>query len=338
MGQQLFALAVVYTVREERVRMLKQIVCIALVASALSAADAAIAAAPAHIYVKGKLVLATDSPIVEKGRTLVPLSAVAGPLALRLSWNAADKTATFGKWNESVRLTVGSSTAVASGNPAHMGGLKLDSPVHIVKGRVYVPLRFLAEQFGYRVSVDDENVRILAPLDASQLAMLRDGDLAEARRRTMSLSPELTHYAVDLLPYTHEREGYNVTYLFPEGRSDRFIVVSGDQASYAELTEDGWIVKWQAHIPVGEKDTLELLWEMKVTDQRGTAPEMNGSYLFWSSTDHLTTNLLSSGRLSDAGKEILGWRSTTSGESGGQAEGELSLTLPGESRLPGWVE
>lgn len=312
--------------------MFKQIVCIALVASALSGADAASAAAPAHIYVKDKLVETADAPIVEKGRTLVPLSAVAGPLGLSLSWNSAAKTATFGKWNERVKLAVGSGVAIASGNSSRMGGIKLDSPVRIVKGRVYVPLRFLAEQFGYRVSVEGRDVRIRAPLDASQLALLRDGDLAEARRLAMSLPPELTHYAVDLLPYTHEREGYNVTCLFPEGRSDRMIVVNGDQASYAELTEDGWIVKWQAHIPVGQKDTIELLWEMKVTDQKGTAPKLQGSYLFWSSTDHLTTNVLTSGRLSDAGKEILGSRITHTDESGGQTEGELSLTLPGEVR------
>lgn len=312
--------------------MFKQIVCIALVASALSGADTASAAVPAHIYVKDKLVEAADAPIVENGRTLVPLSAVTGPLGLSLSWNSAAKTATFGKWNERVKLAVGSGVAIASGNPSRMGGIKLDSPVRIVKGRVYVPLRFLAEQFGYRVSVEGRDVRIRSPLDASQLVLLREGDLAEARRLAMSLPPELTHYAVDLLPYTHEREGYNVTCLFPEGRSDRMIVVNGDHASYAELSEDGWIVKWQAHIPVGQKDTIELLWEMKVTDQKGTAPKLQGSYLFWSSTDHLTTNVLTSGRLSDKGKEILGSRITHTDEPGGQAESELSLTLPGEVR------
>ncbi|SFB08528.1 Copper amine oxidase N-terminal domain-containing protein [Cohnella sp. OV330] len=312
--------------------MFKRIVCIALIASAVVGGGATFAAAPTHIYVKDKLVEAADEPIVEKGRVLVPLSSVAEPLGLSLSWDSASKTATFGKWNERVKLSVGSSIAIASGNPVHMGSMKLGSPVRIVKGRVYVPLRFLAEQFGYRVSVEGQDVRIRAPLDASQLALLRDGDLAEARRLAMSLPSELTHYAVDLLPYTHEREGYNVTCLFPEGRSDRLIVVNGDQASYAELTEDGWIVKWQAHIPVGEKDTIELLWEMKVTDQKGTAPKLQGSYLFWSSTDHLTTNVLTSGRLSDAGKEILGSRITNAGESGGQARGELSLTLPGEVR------
>ncbi|MDG0814135.1 copper amine oxidase N-terminal domain-containing protein [Cohnella rhizosphaerae] len=281
---------------------------------------------------KDKLVPAADAPIVEKGRTMVPLAAVAGPLGLSLSWDPAAKTATFGKWNERVKLAVGSGVAIASGNPARMGGIKLDSPVRIVNGRVYVPLRFLAEQFGYRVSVEGRDVRIRAPLDASQLALLREGDLADARRLAMSLPPGLTHYAVDLLPNTHEREGYNVTWLFPEGRSDRMIVVNGDQASYAELSEDGWIVKWQAHIPVGEKDTIELLWENKVTDQKGTAPKLQGSYLFWSSTDQVATNVLSSGRLSDAGKEILGWRAATAGEPGGQTQGELSLTLPGETR------
>lgn len=312
--------------------MFKPFVIAVTAAGLLAGANVAGAAAPERIYVKDKLAATDGAIIVEKGTTLVPISAVAGPLGLSLSWNSASKTATFGKWAEEVKLTVGKSAAVASGNPEWAGSIKLDVPVRNVKGRIYVPLRFLSQQFGYRVTLQGKDVHIDASLSAAQLKQLREGELADARRLTLSLLPSRTHYAVALLPYTHEREGYNITYLFPEGRSDRFFVVNGDQASYAELTENGWIVKWQAHIPVGEADTIELLWQNKVTDQVGTAPEMKGSYLFYSNTDQVATNILSSGRLSDAGKEILGWRTSTAGETGGQEKGELSLTLPGEQR------
>jgi len=102
-------------------------------------------------------------------RTMVPLRAVAEALNLNVSWDAAAQTAVFEGYAagynpayRSVRFPVGSDTvtvvdyesAMNKGTPIATGTVKMDTAAVNVDGRVYAPVRYLAEAFGHQVSWD----------------------------------------------------------------------------------------------------------------------------------------------------------------------------------------
>jgi hypothetical protein len=74
------------------------------------------------------------------------------------------KTVKVSKWSESVVLAVNKKTAVLSGKPGQAETAELDATVTVINNRVYVPLRFLSEQYRYNVSWQNNTVSILSPL------------------------------------------------------------------------------------------------------------------------------------------------------------------------------
>ena len=83
-------------------------------------------------------------PIIENGRTLVPLRAIFEALGASVSWD--DNTQTVGVYrgyNNSISLTIGKSEMYVNGEVRY-----LDVPAKLVGGRTLVPARAVAEAFG----------------------------------------------------------------------------------------------------------------------------------------------------------------------------------------------
>lgn len=86
-------------------------------------------------------------PISENGRIQVPLRGVGEALGAEVRFDG--KTVTYKKEGKTIDLTLGSNIAVVDGNQ-----VKMDTPAKAVKGRTYVPLRFISENLGETVSWD----------------------------------------------------------------------------------------------------------------------------------------------------------------------------------------
>ena len=87
------------------------------------------------------------------GRAMVPVRATAYALGMTaddIAWDGQADTVTFQLDGTQVVFTVGSKTA-------HSGGeaIKMDTAAVNIDGSVYVPVRYLAEAFGYQVSWDN---------------------------------------------------------------------------------------------------------------------------------------------------------------------------------------
>ncbi len=82
-------------------------------------------------------------PIIESGRTLVPMRFIFEALGASVSWDDSTKTATGSLGDTRVRVPVGSLSAFVDETP-----VPLDVPAKIVNGRTLVPARFVAESFG----------------------------------------------------------------------------------------------------------------------------------------------------------------------------------------------
>jgi uncharacterized protein YkwD len=97
-----------------------------------------------------KLVSDVD-PIIINSRTMLPMRAVFEALGAKVEWNEEIQTAKAIKDGIEVELVVGEEYAVVNGEK-----IWLDSPSVTVSGRMFVPVRFVAETFGMEVSWDEE--------------------------------------------------------------------------------------------------------------------------------------------------------------------------------------
>ncbi|WP_274364194.1 copper amine oxidase N-terminal domain-containing protein [Paenibacillus thermotolerans] len=107
-------------------------------------------------FVNGKQTKFDVQPFIKEGRTLVPFRAIAASLKAEVSYDAAAKTVTVVRGDVTVKLTLGSDVALVNGKE-----VKLDVPAQAVKGRTVIPMRFLSEALGAKVSFDKETQSVI---------------------------------------------------------------------------------------------------------------------------------------------------------------------------------
>lgn len=94
-----------------------------------------------------------QQPYIEQGTTMVPVRYVSEELNAEVDWNAETKqvTVTDPVTDQQIVLTVDSTLAKVNGEE-----VTLDLPAVVRDGRVFVPLRFIAESLGGEVFWDEE--------------------------------------------------------------------------------------------------------------------------------------------------------------------------------------
>lgn len=122
---------------------------IALSATAVIGLSFITNAGAADITVKlgGKPIEFDQPPVIEDGRTLVPVRKIFEALGAEVLWNEETRTVTANKDSKTVVLVIDSTEAKA-GDEA----ITLDVPARIINGRTLVPVRFVADSFGVKVS------------------------------------------------------------------------------------------------------------------------------------------------------------------------------------------
>ncbi len=88
-------------------------------------------------------------PLIEDGRTLVPLRAIFEALGAEVLWDGKTQTVTALAGATQIELTIGHSTAHINNQPH-----AIDVPATIINGRTLVPLRFVSEALGAKVKWD----------------------------------------------------------------------------------------------------------------------------------------------------------------------------------------
>lgn len=290
------------------------------------------ASSPIKVMVKNEQIKTDTPPIIEKGRVLVPIRVVAESLGATVAWDQKAKTATVNKWSESIKLTVGQKMASVEGRLNSSGEISLDVSVKIINSRVYVPLRFLSQEYGYRVAWNDNMVTIQSPLTPDQQTKLYEGDLAEAREMAMS-NVWSAHYEHTPLTTSHATERYGTTFLFPEGEALRFYVIDGDETVFLmEYKEDFLVATWQAHLDNLEEDPIQQLLEDKLTDRTGSKPEIKKVLFYHSSGIFGPSGWTRNGRVDLDGKVTeTGYERYLDSEVT-DSTGTISLTMPDEKR------
>jgi len=111
---------------------------------------------PPRVRLNGETLNFDTPPIIENGRTLVPLRTIFEALGADVEWEDNTQTVTAVKDETTVSMQIGSNELVKNGE-----SITLDVPAQLVNGRTLVPARVIAESFGAKVEWDEEKQTVI---------------------------------------------------------------------------------------------------------------------------------------------------------------------------------
>lgn len=97
-----------------------------------------------------------QAPLIQEGRTLVPLRFIGEALGASVEWDGESNTVTCTTPETQILLTIDNPIAYVNGNP-----VEIDVPPTIVNGRTLVPMRFISESMGFQVDWLSETRQIV---------------------------------------------------------------------------------------------------------------------------------------------------------------------------------
>lgn len=101
------------------------------------------------VVLNGDKLTFDQPPIIENGRTLVPLRVIFEAMGAAVAWDNTTQTVTGKTLEKEVSLKIGSDKATINGAPYY-----IDVAAKTLNGRTLVPLRFVAESLGAYVEWD----------------------------------------------------------------------------------------------------------------------------------------------------------------------------------------
>ncbi|MBO8164033.1 MAG: N-acetylmuramoyl-L-alanine amidase [Brevibacillus sp.] len=134
------------------------LLCAVLMLPVMTAAAAGAGeSAPIHLVIEGKQVQADVPPLIQNGRTMVPIRVIAEGLGADVSWNQSSQTAVITQGERRLELKLNSPTALVNGKQ-----MKLDAPPLLKNDRMLLPLRFVGEALGLTVGWEANSRTVVA--------------------------------------------------------------------------------------------------------------------------------------------------------------------------------
>lgn len=258
------------------------IICLAIGLISSSGSAAATQPTPG-IVVNGKSIQTDVPPITQNGRVLVPLRAVAESLGAVVSWDPKSSMVTISKYTYQIELRPGEKQVSIHYAEGNTGTETLDVPAISLHNRIYVPLRFIASQFNYKVEWRDRTVLIHSFLTDSEMLIVNEGDLDSARQLMTEVGGGFfPYYMQKPLEKSHPHGDYGITFIFPEGEVFRWFMISGNTVTYYQLIDGDLVATWQVHLQNDNyTDSLQEFVGGKFKDAWGEQPVMNETYMFY---------------------------------------------------------
>ena len=95
------------------------------------------------------------APHIVNDRIMLPVRFVAENLEAEVQWDEENRIVTIIKDDKTIVLYIDKDVALVDGKE-----VKLDSPAYIKDDRTFVPIRFVAENFGEKVEWDNESRKV----------------------------------------------------------------------------------------------------------------------------------------------------------------------------------
>ncbi|NLX02292.1 MAG: SH3 domain-containing protein [Syntrophomonadaceae bacterium] len=147
-------------------------------------------------------------PIIENGRTLVPLRAIFEAMGASVSWDNNTRTAVAVRGTTKVVLPIGSTRPTVNGQV-----WPLDVPAKIKNNRTLAPLRFVGEAFGGKVDWNNSTrtITITSPTDTVKKA---NTVIIQGNQTNLRSGPATTYDIIDTvnqgekMPILAEKDGW----------------------------------------------------------------------------------------------------------------------------------
>lgn len=130
---------------------------------------------PITIMLDGKQIQTDTAPVIQSGRTLVPVAVIAKNLGGQSSWDGKAREVAITYGQTQISLKIDSQDAYINGNLT-----KLDVPATIINNRTIVPLRFISEAMQYDVQYDATNKQVLISSPAQALQNIQSVSVSAA--------------------------------------------------------------------------------------------------------------------------------------------------------------
>ena len=225
-----------------------------------------------QVYLNGQKLNFEVAPIIENGRTLVPLRAIFEAVGANVLWDGPTQTVKAQRGNTEVVLQIGSLYPAVNGQV-----WTLDVPAKIINDRTLAPLRFVGEAFGGQVSWDEttRTVAITAePFNAKAVAVT-----VNSKEVNLRSGPGIVHESLDMvlagerLAILGEKDGwYQVSRSGMTGWIAGWLVdvaweENGPTAEEPESEPEKTAAKTEPVKP--EKPDDDVVWLSSIIDKQG---------------------------------------------------------------------
>jgi hypothetical protein len=105
------------------------------------------------VVMNGVTVPMETAPVIENGRTILPVRYIATPLGAQVLWDAKEQKVTL-IGSKKVELWIGKPTARVDGTDVLIDPANPKVAPRISDGRTMLPLRFISEAFGATILYD----------------------------------------------------------------------------------------------------------------------------------------------------------------------------------------
>jgi hypothetical protein len=108
----------------------------------------------AEMDINGMPVALDAAPVIQNGRTLLPIRALIETLGGKVVWNAATRTATVTLGSRTVAVTIGNPMGLVGGKKVAIDPANAKVVPLIINSRTFLPLRFIGENLGLDLAWD----------------------------------------------------------------------------------------------------------------------------------------------------------------------------------------
>lgn len=107
------------------------------------------------VYVNSERLYFDVPPVIEQGRTLLPVRKIMEKMGAQVNWEQNTQTVSIQNGSNSISLKIGTRQAAVNGKM-----VKLDVAPKVIQGRTMIPIRFISENLGYKVQWDAARERV----------------------------------------------------------------------------------------------------------------------------------------------------------------------------------
>ncbi|MBE7047613.1 MAG: hypothetical protein E7396_09455 [Ruminococcaceae bacterium] len=209
-------------------KFLSMLLTILMIAGCMSVSK--VFAADINVTIDKKAQTYDVMPVIENGRTLVPMRAIFEALGAEIDWDDSTRTVTGTKGDVSVVLTIGNAAAKVNDKE-----VTLDVPAMIVSDRTMVPVRFISESLGCNVGWDDATKTVI--ISTSQASANKGmAELVSTMHRRIPTEFKKSNDLNDILHF-EEMSLQEQEKLYQEVKSQGEVVCTEDQFLDGIFTE-----------------------------------------------------------------------------------------------------